>query len=82
MCTDDKRCSLGNPIQRTIGEFYADDRNVTEEHVLGIMIAVHFGWDGLKILKAASAALEDANFHGECELVEQMIENIKRGFTH
>ena len=81
MCTETIICPLGKAIKRAFLECYADDRGAAEEHILGVMIAVHFGWNGLDILKTASAALEDANFHDECELVEQMIKNIKR-FTH
>jgi hypothetical protein len=53
--------------------------HVSEEHILSVIIASHFQWNGIKILSTAAAALEDANFHDECELLHRMIKSIKRG---
>ena len=40
---------------------------------LGLVIASHFQWDGLRILKTFYGALEDANFHAEAAIVSSMI---------
>ena len=82
MCTEQRHCPLGTAIRNTTRERYPDVRTVSAEEVLGAMIATHFEWNGLSILKTASAALEQANFHDECALVEQMIRNVQRRFTH
>lgn len=78
MCTDKTRCPLGDAIKRAIQECYSEKNSVSEEQVLGVMIAVHFGWDGLAILKTAALALEDANFHDECEQVMQMLRRLRQ----
>jgi hypothetical protein len=73
MCTDNTRCELGDAIKRVIRERYSDHRNVSEEQVLGDMIAAHFRWNGQAILKTSALALEDANYHDECEQVMHML---------
>ena len=78
MCTEKTRCPLGDAIRSVKKEFYSQDRNATEEDILGVMIAVHFGWDGLAILQTAAVALEDANFHDECEQVMRMLKRLKQ----
>ena len=49
----------------------------TPQEALGILIANYFEWDGLRILETASSALEDANFHTESAIIEEMIEKMK-----
>ncbi len=44
---------------------------------LGILIAHHFEWDGLEILKTMYAALEDANFHTLNQTVAKWIEELE-----
>lgn len=39
---------------------------------LGIALAGWAGWDGTMILKVAAAALEDANYHSEAEILLHM----------
>ncbi|HEX3147897.1 MAG TPA: hypothetical protein VHR66_07420 [Gemmataceae bacterium] len=58
-------------------DFYSSDHAATETDVLGVMIAVHFGWNGLAVLKTAAAALEDANFHDESAQVQQMLRRLR-----
>jgi hypothetical protein len=43
-----------------------------DEVALGILISKHFGWDGDAILRVTVAALEDANFHREAEVVDEI----------
>lgn len=50
---------------------------VSDQEVLGIVLSKYFEWDGLKILEVASSGLEDANFHKEAALVDEMIEKYK-----
>ena len=84
MCYDQTKCRLGRLIHERMEQMQRNDalsEDMGEAAVLGLMMSEHFRWSGLPILKAASAALEDANFHLECELVEQMIRNIRHGFN-
>lgn len=45
---------------------------------VGCSIAAACDWKGYYILKIAFAALEDANFHGEAQLVDEMMERLVR----
>ena len=45
---------------------------------LGIAIAHWARWDGERILRVASAALQDANFHSEDAQVRQMLEDLHK----
>ena len=45
--------------------------NVREANVLGIMLSQSLHYDGYEILKACSAALEDANFHRENDILQK-----------
>lgn len=36
------------------------------------------GWDGIAILEVAIAALQDANFHSEAEVLEQMVKFLEQ----
>lgn len=38
----------------------------------GQELAAALGWDGISILETAIAALSDANFHAEAEILEKM----------
>jgi hypothetical protein len=73
---------LQRVIWKALDEIREEGSEMTEEELLGLMLATHFRWDGVKVLKTAAAALEDANYHGECEQVRKMITNIKRGIIH
>lgn len=48
----------------------------SDEEAMGLLLSKYFEWDGLAILKAASDALEDANFHSENEVVLKLIEKV------
>ena len=88
MCNDKKICPIGRLIIHELdarlarGATRRPSDSEAEEQVLGLLIAGHFQWNGLAILRTAALALEDANFHQECELVHRMIENIKRGIRN
>jgi hypothetical protein len=46
--------------------------SVRDADVLGILLSQCLHYDGYEILKACSAALEDANFHRENEKLQKM----------
>ena len=62
---------------RRFNESYCTADNLQQRKIdgLGCAIAHYAGWDGLQIMKIFAAALEDANFHGECEKVREWIAN-------
>lgn len=43
-----------------------------DSQIVGMMVASYFGHDGHEIMKALSAALEDANFHAENAKLRKM----------
>lgn len=49
----------------------------TDDQGLGLLICHYFEYDGLAILKATYAALEDANFHTENRTIEKMIKRLE-----
>ena len=50
------------------------DPELVSEETLGIIISQWSEWDGPKIMRVLVSALEDANFHDEAEIIEQIIE--------
>lgn len=64
------------------GEHWVDkyERNNSQREQdaedLGMTIAAWADWDGILIFKTFISALEDANFHTECEVIKNMLENI------
>lgn len=50
---------------------------VTDAEVLGIMISKYFSWNGIEVLKTASSALEDCNYHSENAEIVKMIEHVE-----
>lgn len=51
--------------------------SATDDQALGLMLCQYFEYDGLAILKATYAALEDANFHTENRTIEKMIQKLE-----
>jgi Zn-dependent oligopeptidase len=45
---------------------------IPDSQVVGLMMSSYFEWDGYEILRACSAALEDANFHTDNEKLQKM----------
>ena len=66
IAADQRERSFVNPMRHSL------------EEGLGIALAHHFEWDGLKILQTFYSALEDANFHTEAEKVADMIAEVER----
>ena len=67
-----------NVIKR---ESFTSPETTSNEEAMGLLMSKFFEWDGVKILKATSSALEDANFHSECQKVEDMIVETEAKFN-
>lgn len=50
-----------------------DTLEIRQEEGLGIRIAHWSRWDGYKIMRVFRAALEDANYHTEAEIISEWI---------
>lgn len=69
--------SLQSLINARKKKAFMPDYDASDEEALGLVISSHFEWDGLAILKSLMYALEDANFHTEAALVEEMIKKVE-----
>lgn len=69
--------SLQTLIDQRKSEAFVDPSGASDEDALGLLISVHFEWDGVSILKTAISALEDANFHTEAALIEDMLKKVE-----
>ncbi len=49
-------------IKRIHNRIAADGYTLSDEEVLGIIVAKYFRWEGTPILKTAAFAMEDANY--------------------
>lgn len=64
-------------IERHIELLREENIEITAEDALGRLIAKYVRWNGQGILRVAASALEDANLHAECEVVERMANELK-----
>ena len=64
-------------IDKQKKETFTNPDQHEDSDALGVLIAHHFEWDGMAILQTFYSALEDANFHTECEEVQRMIDTNK-----
>jgi hypothetical protein len=60
-------------IERQRAESFRARSGVSDEKVLGVLIAKYARWDGAAIIEAAVAALVDANFHDEAARVQALL---------
>lgn len=60
-------------IERQRAESFRPGANVSDEKVLGVLIARYLRFDGAAIIEAAVAALVDANFHDEAARVQALV---------
>ena len=60
-------------------DYIAENDATVREETLGRQLASWSSWDGVRILRVASAALTDANFHDEADQIDQMINQILNG---
>jgi hypothetical protein len=44
-------------------ECFVDDYLPSDEEAFGLLLSKYFKWDGYRIFKVSTEALEDANFH-------------------
>lgn len=49
----------------------------SNSELMGMLISKYFKWNGVEILEASAYALEDANFHKECEVVTDLLNKLK-----
>ncbi len=63
--------------QEKADKFSTPATEVKDSEALGVAIASFFEWDGIRILETAIAALEDANFHTEAGLLDDMLTKVK-----
>ena len=63
-------------IDETIKERFMEEyqSGISNAEALGAMVSVYFKWDGIQILNAFQAALEDANFHSINEQINTIRE--------
>lgn len=65
--------ALAELIEEQKQESFTDPTTATDEEALGILIAHHFEWGGISILKVAISALEDGNYNTEVEYLRQRL---------
>lgn len=54
------------------------EERAAELEMEGTLLAVKYKWNGDEILAVCQAALTDANFHREAEIIGQMLDAINR----
>lgn len=60
---------------------FTDPSTATETETVGLLLAGHFEWSGTDILESCMYALEDSNFHDECEQINQMLKELKKKYA-
>ncbi len=61
-------------IEEVRSESFVEGYHATDAECLGLILAWHFNWGGLEILRTAYAALEDSNWHTENETIQALID--------
>ena len=69
-------------IEETRKDSFVEGYHASDAECLGLILASHFTWNGLEILRTTFAALEDSNFHTENETIQAMIEKIAGKGAH
>jgi hypothetical protein len=73
-----------NKLQELIDEVkkesFIKGYKATNEEAFGILISHYAEYDGIEILRTASYALENSNFHKEKEKVDMLVEDIRDNF--
>lgn len=77
MSTTQARLAIASLIAQAKRERFTTGYKATDAEAFGLLIAGYFQWDGVAILRAAEAALEDANFHTEAAEVSAMADAYK-----
>ena len=63
-------------IERQRAESFQPGANVSDEKVLGVLIAKYLRWDGDAIVETLVAALVDANFHDDAARVQALVAGV------
>ena len=53
----------------------------TDEHIVGVIIATYFEWNGNKVIDCFLEALTDSNYHKERKMIETVLKKEKRRKT-
>lgn len=67
------RAVLQALVDATKRTHFTDGYKATDEEAFGLLMAKYFEYDA-RILQAASKALEDANFHSQSSVVDELYE--------
>ena len=71
--TRDTQIELVNQVLEEIKKTsFIPSYKATNEEALAMLISRHSDYDGASILEASALALEDANFHPECQTLLEM----------
>jgi hypothetical protein len=63
-------------IERQRAESFQPGAPVSDEKVLGVLIAKYLRWDGDAIVETLVAALVDANFHDDAARVQALVAGV------
>lgn len=66
----DTNLVLKSLVARAKRDRFTPGYKATDAEALGLLVAGYFQWDGVAILRTASRALEDANFHKESAVLD------------
>jgi len=71
---------LKDLIELGRGTFYLPEYRggVSEDEILGVIVAKYCEWTGSRIVKVSVEALEDANYHGLSAQVEDLWEHTRK----
>lgn len=72
------RAAFARLIRQARTHYFSTGYRATEQEALGLLVSKYFHFDGASILRVASAALEDANFHTESAVVDAMADELTR----
>lgn len=70
--SDDFRQAMAGELARIKRESFVKGYEATDAEAFGLLMSSLFHYDGPDIMQAASYALEDANFHDECALLQDL----------
>jgi hypothetical protein len=56
---------------------FIDPSTASDDEALGILVSNHYEWDGIGIMRAFAAALEDANFHTNARMIDDWIDALR-----
>lgn len=69
----DTNLSLRVLVNRAKRDRFTTGYKATDAEAMGLLVAGFFNHDGVAILRTASSALEDANFHQDAAVVDRLV---------